>query len=282
MANIKIIPAFENAKDYVAAVEIYNEDIHTAWQKHMIDPFWADITHGVNRDVSFMKPAPVKDIRALREQIELLSCLPIGDLHSEFAKIASLLPINLGEPIYTALYPACDSDKILKYRQNGVVGACPDGNIIIRINPLAQDYYGWILYVFAHEYHHCVWGYNSWINGMNMEGSFYEPMIIEGQADLFAESVFPGLVPQWNRPFDGETESALWERLKNDSAIHGAASMFGNEGKGLPWCMGYSFGRAIVSDYMQERPNISFIDLIKTPPAEILNGSRFKYRDLLC
>jgi len=276
MADIRIISTFENAKDYIKAVEEHNEDTHAAWQKYMINPFWADITHGVNRDVSFMKPAPIKDVHTLKEQVELLSRLSIEDLHSQFAKIAANLPVNHDEPIYTALYPVCDSNKVLKERQNGVVGAGPDGNIIININPLAQDYYDWVLYVFAHEYHHGVWGYNAWLNGMSMDGGFYEGMIIEGQADFFAESVFPKLIPQWNRPFDSKIEAALWERLKTDSTIHGASCMFGDESKGLPWCMGYSFGRAIVGDYMLKHPNTSFLDLAKTPPIDILNGSRIK------
>ena len=101
-------------------------------------------------------------------------------------------------------------------------------------------------------------------------------MIIEGQADLFAESLFPKLVPQWNRPFDNETESALWERLKADPSIHGA-SMFGDESKGLPWCMGYALGRTIVGDYMQKNSGVSFTDLINTTPKDILDGSRFKF-----
>ena len=276
MLNIKLITTFENAKEYIKAVEEKNEDIREAWHKYMIEPFWADITYGVNRDVSFMKPAPIQDINALKEQIKILSRLSAEELLSKFASITEMLPKNCDDPVFVALYPACDSDKGLKDRENGVRGCCPDGNVIININPLAQDYYDWIPYIFAHEYHHGVWGYNAWINGMNLDGKFYEPMIIEGQADFFAESLFPELIPQWNRPFESGMETALWERLKTDPAIH-EAGMFGDESKGLPWCMGYSLGRSIVGDYMQKHPNISFIGLINTPPKDILNGTRFKF-----
>jgi len=276
MVKIKLTSTFEKAKDYIRAVEENNEDIQQAWEKYMIEPFWADITHGVNRDVSFMKPEPVQDINALKEQIKIFSQLSIDKLHSEFNKITAMLPKGHDEPVFVALYPACDSDKILRDRENGVRGCCPDGNVIIRINSLVQNYYDWILYVFAHEYHHGVWGYNAWINDMNLNGAFYEPMIIEGQADFFAESLFPKLIPQWNRPFDSETEAALWERLKTNPAIH-EVCMFGDEGKGLPWYMGYVFGRSIVSDYMQKHPNMSFLDLLSTRPENILSGSRFKF-----
>ena len=276
MANIKILSTFENVKEYIRAVEERREDVRSAWEKHMIEPFWADVTCRADRDVSFMKPAPIQDIQILKEQLKILSRLSIDKLHAEFVRITELLPVGHDEPIFTALYPACDSDKGLKESQNGVVGAGPDGNIIININPLARDYNDWILYVFAHEYHHGVWGYNAWLNDMGMDGGFYAPMIIEGQADLFAEGVFPELVPQWNRPLDGETEAALWERLKTDATLHGAPSMFGDESKGLPWCVGYSLGRAIVGDYMQKHPATSCMDLIRTPPKDILGCSRFK------
>ena len=277
MINIELILTFENAKDYVKAVE-QNEDKQEAWQKYMIEPFWADITKYAGRDLNFMKPAPIQDTDVLKKQTKILSLLSVEKLHSEFDKITAELPKDDDDPIYVALYPACDSDKGLKERQNGVVGCGLDGNVIININPLAQDYYDWILYVFAHEYHHGVFGHNWFVmrGGEGLNRSFYEKMIIEGQADLFAESLFQKLVPQWNRPFDDETESALWERLKTDPSTH-AASMFGDESKGLPWCMGYALGRAIVSDYMQKNSSVSFADLIGTKPEDILSGSRFKF-----
>jgi hypothetical protein len=274
MTDINIVSTFENARGYIKDVEESKDDIDAAWRRHMIEPFWTQITEGVGRDVSFMKPAAVLDIFALKKQLIIFSRLSIDALRLEFDKITAALPKNCEEPVLVALYPACDGDKALKERQNGVVGCCPDGNVIIRINPLAQDYYKWVLFVFAHEYHHSVWGYNMWLSGANLCGAFYEAMIIEGQADLFAESLFPQLTPKWNRPFDGATEAALWERCKTDASIHGAC-MFGDESIGLPWCMGYALGRAIVGDYMQKNPDISFMELIKITPNDILQGSRF-------
>jgi uncharacterized protein YjaZ len=65
--------------------------------------------------------------------------------------------------LLVALYPICDDNKKVKKYQNGVLGTSVFGNILININPLAEDYYNWIFYVFAHEYHHCVWG-NNWFS----------------------------------------------------------------------------------------------------------------------
>jgi len=52
--------------------------------------------------------------------------------------------------------------------------------------------------------------------------------------------------------------------------------MFGDEVENLPWCIGYVFGRSIVESFIQQHPNISFIDLINIAAIDILNGSRFK------
>jgi len=277
MRTIKLVSAFEKANDYIKAVEESNEDIQKAWHKYMIEPFWTEISKWAPHNIDFMKPAPIKNIDALKEQIKIFSSFPIEELHSEFVKITSMIPQDDDDPILVALFPLCDDENIVKERQNGIVGACAFGNIIININPLAHDYSNWIPYVFAHEYHHSVLGHNLYVlrGGKGLSGSFYENMIIEGQADLFAESLFYDLIPKWNRPFDNETEEKLWKRLKNDPSTHNA-SMFGDEAKNLPWCMGYSLGRAIVDDYMRKHPSTSFSDLLNVLPVDILNGSRFK------
>ena len=146
MANIKLITTFENAKDYIKAVE-NGGNMQESWQKYMIEPFWADITQDANWN--FMKPVPIKDINALKEQIKILSQLSIEELLSKFDKITELLPKNCIDPahalVVVALYPVCDSDKGLKERENGVRGCCPGGNVIININPLAMKKRGFIM-----------------------------------------------------------------------------------------------------------------------------------------
>lgn len=276
MRSVILISTFEKAKNYIKAVERNNEDIQAAWHRCMIEPFWAEISKWAPHNIDYMKPVPIKNIEALKKQIEIFSQISTHKLHSEFVRIISMLPQNDDDPVLAALFPLCDDNSIVKKRQNGVLGACVFGNIIININPLADNYCDWIPFVFAHEYHHSVLGHSLYAlrGGEGLDGSFYENMIIEGQADLFAESLFPDLVPQWNRPFSDTAEKRLWERLKTDPTTH-ESCMFGDEKRDLPWCMGYSLGRAIVSDYMRRHPNVSFGDLLNVLPAEILNGSRF-------
>lgn len=277
MINIKIIPTFDNAKEYIKDVENNSGDAQKSWQKYMIEPFWTDIAKWAPFDQSFKQPACISDIAILKKQLPAISEILISDLQSKFTDITKEIPLpEDDDPMLVALYPSCVGGNL-----HGVVGTCVFGNIILNINPLINDYQKWIPFVFAHEYHHNAWGYNHYVlqGGKNVQGTFLEYMITEGQADLFAESLFPDLAPNWNRPFDGKTEAELWERIKpvlfKDQESH-TAYMFGDEGMGLPWCMGYKFGRAITADYLSKHTNMSFSELINIPADKILAESRFK------
>ena len=81
------------------------------------------------------------------------------------------------------------------------------------------------------------------------------------------------------RPFDDEIEDMLWKRIKpvifnTDHETH-EAYMFGDKNRGLPWCLGYSFGRSIVKDYMQKHPDISFLKLLDVSAKEIFEEGRY-------
>jgi uncharacterized protein YjaZ len=279
--EIKIVPIFEKAKDFLIDIGQDVSDIQQLWQKHMIEPYWADISCWAPFDQSFKKPQCVKELSALKEQLSILSSISLTDLRNDFLSIVNKLPSADDDSMSVFLYPACDSNKILKERQNGVVGTVVFGNIIININPLANDFRKWINFVFAHEYHHNVWGHHHFVlnGGKDTDGSFLEYMITEGQADLFAESLFPELIPQWNRPFDEATENLLWERIvpvltSTSHEIH-SQYMFGNESEGLPWCMGYSFGRKIVESFLNKHEDMSFSVMIGIPAKQILKDSSF-------
>jgi len=279
--KIRIITAFENLRMFLSAANDGEIELQELWQKYMIEPFWQEITQWAPFDQSFKQPPCVKEIELSEKQLAILSKIDVDAMHSEFTGVACALPLADDDDMLVYLYPLCDSDKTVKERQNGVVGTAVFGNVLIRINPLADNYLKWIPFVFAHEYHHNLWGHNWFIlrGGQGVEGTFLESMITEGEADLFAESLFPELIPQWNRPFDSQTEKTLWERIKpvlfnTDPEIH-AAYMFGDESKGLPWCMGYSFGKMIVTDYMKKHNNLSFSKLLDIPATQIFEKSRF-------
>jgi uncharacterized protein YjaZ len=280
--DLNLLPVLNHAFDYLDESEYPGSNLPALWQTHMIDPFWGALAQWAPFDLSHMKPTPITDLNTLRKQTNLLSQHPLGEWQQQFAAITQTLPKNDEDPILVAIYPLCDSNTIVKQRQNGVVGACVFGNIIIQVNPLAHGYAAWIPYVFAHEYHHSVWGHH-WYGmrgGQDLEGSFLEYMLNEGQADWFAESLFPTLQPQWNRLAEHDSEEELWAKLKpvlfsKDPDLHNTF-MFGDEAEGLPWCVGYVFGRLIVGSYLQANPSHTPTDLLHTPTRDILQGSRFK------
>ena len=278
--EIRIITTFENAREYLTKAKESGAEVNVLWIKHMIEPFWGDIAVYAPFDQSFKQPSCIKELGQLEKQLSILSKIDIADLESKFTLVANALPSDDDDSMLVALYPLCDGNKTVKERQNGIVGASVWGNVIISINPLADDWQKWISFTFAHEYHHNIWGHNWYVlrGGKDLDGSFLQHMITEGQADLFAMSLFPDLVSQWNQPFDTEEEKILWARIKpilysTNHKTHGDY-MFGNEGKGLPWCMGYSFGRMIVADYLQKNA-MTFSQLLNIPAKQVFEGSRF-------
>ena len=109
-------------------------------------------------------------------------------LKNEFLKTGQDLPKADDDPLSIAIYPLDDENKSVKERQNGVLGACVFGNILIQVNPLAEDFLTWIPYVFAHEYHHSVWGNYWYVLHGGLEGNFLEYMINEGQGGCFCQT----------------------------------------------------------------------------------------------
>jgi len=278
--EIKIITTFDNAMEYLLNAKNGDCKVSILWQKYMIEPFWKEIAAYAPFDQSFKQPPCIKKLEKLEIQLSILSKFDTDALKLKFTDIAKALPSDDDDPMLVALYPLCDSNKIVKKQQNGVVGASVFGNMIININPLADCWEKWVPFVFAHEYHHNIWGHNWYVlhGGKDLEGTFLEYLITEGQADLFAMSLFPGLAPEWNKPFDTETEKILWKRIMHmlyskDPETH-HAYMFGDEEKGLPWCIGYVFGRMIVSDYLQKHA-MPFSELLNIPAKQIFEASRF-------
>lgn len=221
-----------------------------------------------------MKPARIDELDTLEQQAMALAQLELDALKREFTRISLALPKNDEDPITVAVYP--NTDALVKERQNGVVGACVFGNIILNVNPLADGWAEWIPYVFAHEYHHSVWGHHWYVLNGGLEGNFLEYMISEGQADAFAKSLFPGLQPQWLRAFTECEETDVWDKLKpvlfSTDRDGFTKYMFGEEESGLPWCTGYTVGHLMVSRYLELHPNLSFTDLIAVHPREIWNA----------
>lgn len=277
--EIEIICPYENALKYIDEMKNGDKkDPQLLWETYLIQPYWDQISQWAPFDQSFMKPARIEDLTILEQQVNLLGKIDIDYLKSEFIRISRELPKHDDDPIIVAIYP--NTNALVKERQNGVVGACVFGNLIINVNPLADNWAQWVPYIFGHEYHHSVWGHYWYVMNGGLEGNFLEYMVNEGQADTFAKSLFPDLQPQWLSALTRGEETAFWDKIKpilfstdrNDFEKY----MFGDEKSGLPWCIGYTLGNLMVNSYLSSHPRVSFTELITVHPKVILSGSNFK------
>jgi uncharacterized protein YjaZ len=278
--NLEIIAIYENLDGYIMEMEKENADCEILWEKYAIQPYWEKISQWAPFDMSDRKPKPVKDISKLKQQIKLMKKINLNEIKSRFMQVVDTLPNYDDDPIVIAIYPLDDENSIVKERQNGVWGVCVFGNVIINVNPFAQDYYEWIPYVFAHEYHHCVWG-NYWnvIRRGDRTRSLIESVLIDGQADAFAKSLNPTFNPSWISQIAKEQEQELWNKhyfkLLNEADYDYSKYMFGDDETGIPWCAGYFFGYKIIDSFKKCYPQIGVKNMIEMSSEEIFAMSGY-------
>lgn len=72
-------------------------------------------------------------------------------------------------------------------------------------------------FVFAHKYHHNVLGFHWYCvkEGKETKGNFLEAIINEGQADIFAQGIFPSLYPSWLQGTSADCEQTVWKKIKD-------------------------------------------------------------------
>jgi len=259
-------------------LEKHHEDYEELWNRYAIQPYWERISQWAPFDMSDRKPKPIRDIDKLKQQIKLLKEMNINEIKSEFMKALNALPDYYDDTRVVAIYPLDDENIIVKERQNGVVGACVSGNIVINVNPFAQDHFMWIPYVFAHEYHHCLWGsYWYGVRQGGCTGSLIEAMLTDGQADSFAKSIYPTLRPSWIHQIPEELEKQLWvkhySKVLNDTDFDYCRYMFGDVDSGIPWCAGYYYGYKIIDCFRKHNKEIGFKNIIEMSAEEIFNKS---------
>lgn len=277
--KLEIIAVYENLDGYLLEMEKTNADYKALWDRYAIQPYWEKISQWAPFDMSDRKPKPIKNIFKLKQQIKLLKEMNLDTIRNEFICVVDALPNYDDDTIVIAIYPFDDENTTAKEQQNGVQGVNVFGNVLIQVNPFAKDYFEWIPYVFAHEYHHTVWG-NYWhvVHG-GRTGSFIEALLIDGQADLFAKSLNPTLNPAWISQISKEQEKELWNnhysKLLYETNFDYVKYMFGNDELGIPWCSGYFFGYKIIDSFRKLYPKISIKNMIEMNSEEIFSMSNY-------
>lgn len=279
--NINIIYPYKNALKYINQIESSEDpNYEELWDKYLVQPYWDKISEWAPGAFGFMKPKPIKNIVSLKEQLQILDKIDFQSMENDFIRIIRALPKNDDDEITVAIYPLDNENTVVREKQNGVIGCCVAGNIVISVNPLAKDYQDWISYVFAHEYHHSVWGHHWYVVKGGLKGTLIEYLLNEGQADAFAKSLHPHLRPSWLSNISKEEENNTWSKIQSvlnstDRDIH-AKYMFGSKELNIPWCIGYYFGNAIIDSYLENNSEVGFKELVDIYPEEILKMSGFE------
>jgi uncharacterized protein YjaZ len=277
--KLEIIAVYENLEGYILEMEKEHADCEMLWDKYAIAPYWEKISQWAPFDMSDRKPQPIKNISKLKKQLEVMKNIDLKELKNRFMQVVNELPNYDDDPIVIAIYPVDDDNLTVKEQQNGVWGVSVFGNILLNVNTFAQNYLDWIPYVFAHEYHHTVWGNYWYVVHGGSTGNFIEAMLIDGQADAFAKSFSPSLKPKWISQISKEQEKELWNtyysKLLNETDADYGKYMFGDDEAGIPWCAGYFFGYRIIECFKEHHPLTSVKEMIEMSSEEIFAMSNY-------
>ena len=271
--KINVINTYKEVRKYIERVQ-NGESPALCWEEEVVSPYWDRLCCYAPFDLGERKPSVITDIVSLRKQCDLLEVLDIDSLKKEFERVTGILPNYDDDPITVAFFPSADNNADVNDKQNGVVGTSLFGNLFVQVNPLVPGYENWIKYVFAHEYHHTVWG-NYWfmMHGGELENKFIESLVIDGEADSFALALYPALRPQWLFHLSEEEIHCLWEEryyeIVNSTDVDYVSYMFGNEERNIPWCAGYAVGYRLVQNYLTMTGK-TIVEIIEIKPKVLL------------
>ena len=158
-APLKIVSAYHGQAEYTRAARSKPpSDWGKLWLEYAVEPYWADWALGqfnVARTRQQLSQ-PILGLEGLAVEVECLVNSGIETLvQKAYLRITHRLPSpSPGRAV--SIYAADPGNQWL--RQQGVVGTGIGDNILLQINPLAENWSEWVPYVMAHEVHHATWG----------------------------------------------------------------------------------------------------------------------------
>ena len=273
--EVRVINTYKEIRNYITRVK-NGDSPALCWEEEVVSVYWEHLCCYAPFDLSERKPCVITDIAALERQCDLLEQLDVVTLAHEFERVTAILPNYDDDPITVVLFPSDNGNTTVNEKQNGVVGTSLFGNLYIQVNPLVTGYENWIRYVFAHEYHHTVWG-NYWfmLHRGELDNKFIDSLVIDGEADSFAMELYPTLQPQWLFHLSEDEITCLWKerysKIVNSTEVDYTTYMFGNEKQNIPWCAGYAVGYRLVQNYLaMSEKNV--IEILETKPEILLYG----------
>jgi uncharacterized protein YjaZ len=264
--QIELIPAYLKLEDYLQEANHTRE----TWEKTMVDPYWNIISQWAPFPEDYKKPLYPLDKNEAQQQLDALKKVDWDKVMDAFHMVCDALPTDDDDIMYVAIYPSNTE------MPEGIYGTGVWGNIILNINALNRNFEKWLPFVFAHEYHHNVWG-GYWYclqNGNGLHGWLIESIIIEGEADAFAKSIFGDMKPSWHYGVANEDEENIWKEFNKVAELclspeEAGKYIFGCEDLGIPQNAGYYYGIKIVRDYMKKKQMNDMKILMETPLKDI-------------
>lgn len=277
--NLKIISAYQGLKAYIqAASDQENPDFQKLWLDYVIAPYWNDWAAGQFNETRIREEIqhPMTDLSKLEQALEILSDTNVEEMIAAVhEKILKILPYP--EPLQAVCIYI---NQNLGASVHGVMGSGVGDNILIQINPLFPGWESYLPWVLAHEYHHSIWGYHYYFLNGNSSQNLLTTLLCEGEADSFAKSFCPELLPVWVDALTPQQEHEYWSILQ--SYLYEEASMelhirffFGNDKTGTPPFVGYTIGFHIVQAYLASHPETSFAELTDMDTKDILLESGY-------
>jgi uncharacterized protein YjaZ len=277
---LKIISAYLGMKEYIrTARQIPDAPLEEIWWIYAVAPFWADWAAGQFNEARLQAQfsTPITALDDLSVDVDLLAQASVeGLVETAYAAIAAALAPCVADPV-VCIYALDPADKEAVERRNGVTGSGVGDNTLLQINPRAQDWQAWVPFVLAHEHHHSVWGYNYFYLQGHTSADLLTTLLIDGQADWFAHSLYPELHPSWDHALTPDQEAEQWRRMQphlasTDGALH-ASFMFGDEQ--TPGCTGYTIGYHIIEAYMGAHPGARITELLDKDAHELFADSGY-------
>jgi uncharacterized protein YjaZ len=279
---LKFVPGYRGVAQYIAQAQADSvANFEKLWQEYAVAPYWAEWAAGqFNEERTRQQFAsPLVDLDDLAVEVDLLAR---ADIEPQIAEAYQQITAALPSPLpcrAVCLYPLDPRNTWVREKQNGVLGTCVGDNILLQINPLAEDWLPWAAYVLAHEYHHTVWGYNYFAVLRHTGMDLLTGLLVDGQADSFAQRLYPNLCPSWIDALTPPQEAEQWGRMQEhlasgDGSIY-ARFMFGEDASGTPPHTGYTIGYRIVQAYFARHPQTSVVDLMNIDSHVLLAESGY-------
>lgn len=181
-------------------------------------------------------------------------------------KCYKVLPLG---PTKVFVFPTFYS--FVRNKMFGVTGSSLWKNtIFLFINPTK----GWenaLREAICHEFNHSV------VSQCYKRETLLDDLIFEGLAEHFREKVVNGSSAPWSKTIPLRETKKIFKRIRrmlNSKDYKVSRSLFFGDKK-YPLWTGYSIGYQIIKSFLRNNKNLSWKEIIKFKPREILKKSRF-------